>query len=126
MNELVIYRCEICGNLAIMLNHSGLAPRCCLKNMTLLKPNTTDGASEKHVPVITRSGNNVKVSVGSAAHPMLPEHMIEWIILHTNKGYSCRRLEAGTAPEACFTLTDGEEVIAAYAWCNLHELWIGK
>ena len=46
--------------------------------MQLLTANTTDGAREKHVPVVTREGNTVSVNVGSVDHPMIPEHYIEW------------------------------------------------
>ena len=35
---------------------------------TELIANTTDGAHEKHVPVITISGDEVKVAVGSVIH----------------------------------------------------------
>ena len=34
-------------------------------------PNTTDGAYEKHVPVIEHHSDSVLVKVGSVAHPML-------------------------------------------------------
>ena len=44
-----------------------------------LTANTTDGAQEKHVPVITVSGDEVKVEVGSVEHPSLEAHYIEFI-----------------------------------------------
>lgn len=34
-----------------------------------LKANTSDGAAEKHVPVVSVDGNRVEVSVGSVSHP---------------------------------------------------------
>ncbi len=49
-----------------------------------LTANTTDGAYEKHVPVIEHTGDYVTVKVGSVAHPMLDAH---WIVLDTNTGY---------------------------------------
>ena len=87
-------------------------------------PNTTDGAYEKHVPVIGQTGDHVTVKVGSAAHPMLDVHYIEWIILETATGYQKHDLKPGDAPEAMFAVT--EPVIAAYEYCNLHGLWTGK
>ena len=39
--------------------------------------NTTDGAYEKHVPVIEQQGDHVMVKVGSVPHPMLDVHWIE-------------------------------------------------
>ncbi len=91
--------------------------------MTLLDPNTTDAATEKHVPVIQVSGNDVKVSVGSVSHPMMEAHHIAFIILETNLGIQKKFLDPTGAPEATFALQDGEAVIAAYEYCNLHGFW---
>ncbi len=86
-----------------------------------ITPNTTDGAYEKHVPVIEQQGDHVTVKVGSVPHPMLDVHYIEWIILETATGYQKHDLKPGEAPEASFAVT--EPVIAAYEYCNLHGLW---
>ena len=53
---------------------------------TELVANTTDGAHEKHVPLISISGDEVYVAVGSVEHPSLPAHYIEFILLETDKG----------------------------------------
>lgn len=87
-------------------------------------PNTVDAAYEKHVPVIEHHGDFVLVKVGSVAHPMLDVHWIEWIVLETATGYQKKELKPGEAPEASFAVT--EPVIAAYEYCNLHGLWMGK
>jgi superoxide reductase len=91
--------------------------------MTVLEPNTSDGAGEKHVPVIKQDGNKVTVEIGSVAHPMLEEHHIMFIILETKKGVQKVDLAAGAEPKAEFALTEGDEVVAAYEYCNLHGLW---
>ena len=83
--------------------------------------NTTDGAYEKHVPVIEQKGEHVVVTVGSVAHPMLDEHYIEWIVLETATGYQKKDLKPGEKPEAEYAVT--EPVVAAYEYCNLHGLW---
>ena len=88
-----------------------------------LIPNTTDAAGEKHVPVIAVNGNIVTVSVGEVEHPMLEAHYIAFIALETDKGYSVRNLAAGDKPCTSFAIEDGEKVIAAYEYCNLHGLW---
>ena len=51
-----------------------------------LKANTSDGAAEKHVPVVSVDGNRVEVSVGSVSHPMLEEHYITGIYIETKAG----------------------------------------
>jgi superoxide reductase len=86
-------------------------------------PGTTDASLEKHVPVFTVEGNTVHVSVGSAAHPMLPDHYIEWVAIQTKFGNQRKQLSPGDEPKACFSLCDGDEVKAVYAYCNLHSLW---
>ncbi len=94
------------------------------KGAELLTPNTTDGAYEKHVPVIEQSSDSVIVRVGSVAHPMIEAHYIQWIVLETATGYQKKDLKPGDAPEASFAVTG--PVIVAYEYCNLHGLWMGK
>ena len=53
--------------------------------LTELKPNTSEGATEKHLPVITKEGQHITVSVGSILHPMSAEHSITWISLYAAK-----------------------------------------
>ncbi len=84
-------------------------------------PGVTDGAYEKHVPVIEQQGDHVTVRVGSVAHPMADVHYIEWIVLETAGGYQKKDLQPGMTPEAEFAVT--EPVVAAYEYCNLHGLW---
>ena len=109
----------------MFLESSGVIPVCCGDQMTLLKCGTTDGALEKHVPVIAVNGEKVIVSVGAQAHPMTSEHHIDWIVLETNKGFHVTYLNLidGKA-EVGFTLQKGENVVAAYEHCNLHGLWM--
>ncbi|MCI2048400.1 MAG: desulfoferrodoxin [Lachnospiraceae bacterium] len=123
MSKVRFFKCEVCGNLVAVVNDSGAPMSCCGRPMTELKPNTTDAAQEKHVPVVEVSGTSVKVAVGSVAHPMLAEHYIMWICLETDKGTMLRHLEPGSAPAAEFTLQPGEKGLTAYAFCNLHGLW---
>ena len=96
---------------------------CCGKPMKEIVPGTSDGAVEKHVPVVEVIGDVVKVKVGAVAHPMLPEHYIEWVSLQTKFGNQRKALEPGQAPEVCFRLCEGDEVEAVYAYCNLHSLF---
>jgi superoxide reductase len=105
-----------------MLNDGGVKIVCCGEPMVELKANTTDAAKEKHVPVAVKTGDLIKVSVGSVAHPMQEEHFIEWIYVQTTKGGQRKILRPGAEPAAAFVLTD-DEAIAVYAYCNLHGLW---
>ena len=86
-----------------------------------LNANTTDGAYEKHVPVIEQSGDTVTVRVGSVEHPSLEAHYIEWIVLVTESGMQMKWLKPGMKPEVAFKVTD--KPVAAIEYCNLHGLW---
>ena len=120
------YKCMHCGQIVTKVNDTGVNVVCCGEAMKLLKANTTDAANEKHVPVITRNGNVVHVSVGNVAHPMTSEHYIMWIVLETTKGVKIAHLTPSSAPSASFALLDDEEVVNAYEYCNLHSLWSVK
>ena len=120
------YVCSHCGNIIAFVHASGVPVMCCGQKMQELVPGTVDAATEKHVPVVTVSGNEVTVKVGEVAHPMLAEHFIQWIALECEKGNQRKELKPGDAPEAKFVLTDDDKVVAAYAYCNLHGLWKSK
>ncbi len=115
-----VYRCTTCGNIVEVLN-PGAAMSCCGNPMTLLKENTTDGALEKHVPVIEPIEGGYRVKVGSVEHPMLPEHYIQWIELLTETDVLRHELKPGDKPEATFMTTAKE--VTAREYCNLHGLW---
>ena len=121
--ELKFFRCEHCGNIIEMVEDNAVPVVCCGQRMTELVAGTSDGAREKHVPVYEVKDNIVHVKVGEVAHPMIPEHYIEWIVLQTKNGVQRKELNPGDKPEACFALCDGDEVEAVYAYCNLHGLW---
>ncbi len=117
------FRCEICGNLVGMIHASGVPMVCCGQPMTELTANTTDAAVEKHVPVVTVEGNRVVVEIGEVAHPMLPEHYIQWIYLKTEMGGQRKELKPGDTPCAEFLLAEGDKVLTVFEYCNLHGLW---
>ena len=121
--KLKFFRCEHCGNIIEMVEDKGVPVVCCGQRITELVAGTSDGAREKHVPVYEVKNNIVHVKVGEVAHPMIPEHYIEWIVLQTKNGVQRKELNPGDKPEACFALCDGDEVEAVYAYCNLHGLW---
>ena len=117
------YKCEICGNIIEFRKESGVTVVCCGQDMEEIIPGVSDGAAEKHVPVIAIDGPKVTVTVGSVLHPSLDVHYIEWIALETKKGAQRVDLAPGDVPTAEFLLADDDEVIAAYEYCNLHDLW---
>ena len=121
--EMKFYRCSHCGQIIAIVKETGVPVICCGEPMTEVIPGTTDASLEKHVPFVNVQGNTVHISVGSAAHPMLPEHYIEWVAIQTKLGNQRKQLSPGDEPKACFSICDGDEVEAVYAYCNLHSLW---
>lgn len=117
------YRCKHCGNITSSVINGGGTLACCGEPMQLMKANTTDGAAEKHVPVVTVEGNKVSVNVGSVDHPMTPEHLIDFVVIETSLGKQYKGLTSEDRPHAEFALQDGEKLLAAYEYCNLHGLW---
>lgn len=117
------YICKHCHNIISYVHASGVPVVCCGEEMQELVPNTTDAANEKHVPVIKIEGQKVTVTVGEVKHPMLPEHYIMWIVLETKQGSQYKSLVPGADPSAVFMLSEDDEAVAAYEYCNLHGLW---
>ena len=116
------YICEHCGNLIGMIHDAGVPMMCCGQKMTKLEPGTVDASQEKHIPVVSVSGNTVTVTIGAVEHPMVEEHSILWVYLQTDKGGQRKCLEVGKAPVVSFALCN-ENPVAVYAYCNLHGLW---
>ena len=122
MKETKFYICEHCGNIIGVIHDAGVPMMCCGKKMTKLEAGTVEASREKHIPVASVEGDKVVVNVGSVAHPMVPEHSIEWVYLQTDKGGQRKCLKAGQEPTVTFALCD-ETPVAVYAYCNLHGLW---
>ena len=121
-----IYTCEVCGNMVEVVHAGAGELVCCGQPMKKMAAATTDGATEKHVPVIEKVEGGYKVKVGSVAHPMTEAHYIEWIELICEKCGKVQRkyLKPGDAPEAFFA-SDSDSVTAR-EYCNLHGLWEAK
>ena len=122
MAEVKFYRCNHCGNIVAVVKDGGVTPSCCGEPMELLVAGSTDAATEKHVPVVTKDGNHIVVTVGEVAHPMAPEHYIEWFALATDGKLCLKHLAPGDEPTTKFgaCCSAGGTV---FAYCNLHGLW---
>ncbi len=88
-----------------------------------ISPNTVEASAEKHMPVVSCSGNTIRVNVGAVSHPMTEEHSITSVILETQNGGQYQFLKHDSEPVAKFIVGDGDKALAVYAYCNLHGLW---
>lgn len=124
MGKTLFYRCDGCGNFVMFIGEKTMCtPKCCGEPMTELAANSTDAATEKHVPVVTVEGSKVCVQVGSTIHPMTEMHYIQFIYLETEKGGQIRYLTPEDEPKAEFLVADGDRPVSVYEYCNLHGLW---
>lgn len=119
-----VYRCNICGNIVEVLFAGGGSLVCCGQDMELIRENTVEASKEKHVPVIEKTRNGIKVKVGSVPHPMEEKHYIQWIELLIGDVSYKKFLKYGNKPEAEFEITIKDlRYVQAKAYCNLHGLW---
>ena len=97
---------------------------CCGGKMELLENKTEDAGYEKHVPVVEKTDNGIKIKIGSVPHPMEEKHYIEWIEAVWDSRTYIKFLNPGEAPEAEFEIPTME--VLAREHCNLHGLWKSK
>ncbi len=121
MEQLQVYRCEVCGNIVELLHVGGGELVCCGQPMTLQKEKTADSATEKHVPMIEKTADGILVKVGSVDHPMEEKHYIQWIELIADGKAYLQFLKPGDSPQALFKVT--ADTITAREYCNIHGLW---
>ena len=118
-----IYKCNVCGNVVEVIDAQKGDLFCCGEIMKLQKISIMDAAQEKHVPVVEKEENKVKVKVGSIEHPMDKDHYIELIeVLANDRVIASVHLKPEEKPEAEFCLSKTEG-ITVRAYCNLHGLW---
>jgi superoxide reductase len=119
--RLQVYKCEVCGNIVEVL-HEGVGELvCCNQPMKFMQENTVDAAQEKHVPVIEKTADGIKITVGSVLHPMEEKHYIEWIELIADGQAYRVFLKPGGKSEAMFKID--VQNITAREYCNIHGLW---
>ncbi|MFP3949507.1 MAG: desulfoferrodoxin [Candidatus Micrarchaeia archaeon] len=118
-----IYKCNVCGNIVEVLHAGAGELVCCGQPMELKAEKVEEEGDEKHVPVIEKTENGIKVKVGSEPHPMEEKHYIEWIqVISDDRSYR-KFLKPDEAPEAEFPVK-GE--VTAREYCNVHGLWKSK
>ena len=122
MKKLRFFRCKHCGNVVVKLLDKNVPVFCCGEKMEEIVANTTEAATEKHLPVVTLNNGLLEVNVGSIPHPMETEHYINFIVVETKSGYAIKTLNPKHAPKTTFYVGK-EKVMAVYEYCNLHGLW---
>lgn len=114
------YKCKKCQNVIGLIHGNSGNIKCCGEEMELLHANSTDAATEKHVPVYEIDGNEIVVKVGEVEHPMEEDHYIMWIAQVSSDRTTRVRLHPGQATETRFPYIKGSVL---YEYCNKHGLW---
>jgi superoxide reductase len=119
--KLQIYKCDVCGIVAEVLEDGAGELVCCGRPMRRLAEDASGAARELHVPVATKVEGGLRVCLGDVPHPMDAKHFILWIEL-LKEGRSQRQfLRPGQKPEAFFALDAPEATVRAL--CSQHGLW---
>ena len=125
--KLEMYKCEICGNFVEVVLPGGGELVCCGQPMKLLEANTTDAATEKHVPFFVKKDNELEIRVGSVLHPMTDEHYIQFIEVASEDGRYVKRIYLYPTEEPLLMLKYYDVgALSAKEYCNLHGLWEAK
>ncbi len=120
--RMEVYKCDICGNIVFILDGGKGELVCCNQPMKLMEEKTElQEGKEKHIPVVERTGEKMKVKVGSIPHPMEENHYIEWIEVKDGEKIYRKFLSPGSVPEAEFCVESENIVVREY--CNVHGLW---
>lgn len=117
------YQCAHCGKIVGIVKEGPSATFCCGSEMLCLGPKASGEGEAKHVPVVKEEDGLITVAVGETPHPMLADHMIDWVYLLTDKGAQRKTLKPGDLPVVQFHVASSEVVLEVYAHCNLHGLW---
>ena len=128
MQNLDLYKCNICQNIVEVLSAGGGELVCCGKPMEKLEPKFFEEAiMEKHVPVFVKHNDNgYEVRVGEVLHPMTKEHYIMFIqaISPDKKCVQLKFLNPYEEPKMFLSKLDSDWFAREY--CNMHGLWEGK
>ena len=122
---LEVYKCGVCGNVAMIVSPSGGNLSCCGQPMILQQEKTNDVGKEKHVPVVRKTPGGIVVSVGAVPHPMEEKHYIQWIEVISGDTLFVKGLKPGQKPEAEFSCVP-DAPVKVRAYCDVHGLWAGK
>jgi superoxide reductase len=119
-NILKIKKCFRCGAIIkeIQTAHeANYEISCCGEKMKSVIANSTDGAIEKHVPVIKVLDDSIQVEV---KHVMEEEHYIEWIAFLSPSEEHFVYLKPNDIAVVTYQYIPNTKV---YAYCNKHGLW---
>lgn len=121
-----VYKCNVCGNVVRVNLAGGGNLICCGQPMVLQRPKTEEQGKEKHLPVLERTSEGVKVKVGEVPHPMEKDHYIVWLEVEVDGCCYQKFFKPGDDPSAEFLLKPEWKPKAVREYCNIHGFWERK
>ena len=115
-----IFRCNICGNIIEILEGGAGELVCCNEPMELIDVKNEETVAEKHKPVISSEGENIKIRVGEVLHPMTKEHHIEFIEAISLDGKYLYRKYLTTEEQPIMEFFCKTGKMRARELCNIH------
>ncbi|HUU75817.1 MAG TPA: desulfoferrodoxin [Methanoregulaceae archaeon] len=122
---LELYKCENCGKIVLVVQDGEGNLDCCQQPMVRIAEKTDDAGMEKHVPVIEKTANGIRIKVGAVPHPMEKEHYIKWIEVMGDTFLNTATLQPGDKTEMEFCV-DFAHVQKVRIFCNVHGFWKNK
>lgn len=119
--EFLIKRCSKCGATVKILKDCtcpSCGIECCGEKMEMVKPNSVEASTEKHIPTYEVSNDKILVTVN---HVMEEDHYIEWIAIVGKSFEKVEYFKPGDEPKTHCKYEPGSKI---YAWCNKHLLWV--
>jgi len=121
VEEGELLKCKKCGSVLEKLVQG--SETVSLDDLEELKPKHDGEGSQKHVPILERSGDNVIIKVGEITHPMEVEHRICFIELIDGNVTYRKTLKPGEEPKTVFKVDTDVSKLKAREYCNVHGLW---
>lgn len=126
--KLELYRCNVCHNLVEVLHAGEGELVCCGQPMELIPTNLSEDESlnDKHIPIIEKTIDGVKIRVGATKHPMSDDHHIDFIqaISNDKKYVKTKFLDTEEEPELKIKCNCSSSLWVR-ALCNIHGLFKG-
>ena len=123
--KLELYKCHVCGNLVEVVLAGEGELVCCGQPMEKLVPQTQSNEmiGEKHVPIVEKTQDGIKIRVGSIPHPMEDEHYITFIEAMSDDKRYVKRKYLYPHEAAELNLKCSCDKVIAREFCNIHGLW---
>ena len=122
---LEFYKCRVCGNFVEVVLPGAGELVCCGQPMERMREQTQseEMLGEKHVPVVSKEGDELTVRVGSVPHPMEDEHFIMFIEVNSPDKRYVKRKYLYPHEEPVLKYKCSCDKVEARELCNIHGLW---